>query len=579
VTAFPICFLVPARGGSRRVPGKNLQHVAGISLVGRAVRTGRAAASGLAGGPHAVICSTDDPAIAGVAAAWGAEVPFLRPSALADDDATSVDVALHALDVLEGRGRRFRALALVQPTSPLLDPADLRRAVEQFDAIETSVTSVVATHPAAWHQESVHGGTLESTASGADGRLLLAGAFYVIAPAELRETGRFVTAGRTFGVRIPANTAVDIDTEADLVRARSLADAAPIREVLIAGRSIGGGPCFLIAEAGVNHNGDEAIAHRLVDAAANAGVDAVKFQTFDPERLAAAEAPLAAYQRTAGPRDPGQREMLSRLVLPVEAWAALQAHAKDRGILFLSSPFDEASADLIERLNVPAFKVASGELTNHPLLAHLARKGRPLLVSTGMAVMREVDEALTTIRTSGDPPVGLFHCVSSYPTDPSDANLLAIRTLRAAFGVPSGWSDHSVGIALPIAAVTLGAAMVEKHLTLDRSMLGPDHPVSLEPEELRAMVTGIREAEAARGDGEKAPTPAERDVARVARRSLHWAADLAAGTLVTPAHLVSLRPGTGISPARRDALLGRPLRADVSAGTAVGPTDVEGSDG
>jgi N,N'-diacetyllegionaminate synthase len=578
-TALPICFLVPARGGSRRVPGKNLEHVAGIPLVGRAVRSSHLAAAGLAGGPHAVVCSTDNPAIAEAAMTWGAEVPFTRPAALADDVATSVDVALQALEVLEGMGRRFRALALVQPTSPLLDPADLRLAIEQFDEFEAPVTSVVESHPAAWHHESVDGARLDPVTSSTGGRLLLAGAFYVIAPVELHQTRRFVTAGRTLGARIPANTAVDVDTQSDLALARALADAAPIRNVSVAGRSIGGGPSFLIAEAGVNHNGDEAVAHRLVDAAADAGVDAVKFQTFDAERLAAAGAPLAAYQRSAGERDPGQREMLSRLALPIEAWPTLQAHANDRGILFLSSPFDEASADLIDRLDVPAFKVASGELTNHPLIAHLARKGRPLLVSTGMAMMREVDEALATIRAAGDPPVALFHCVSSYPADPSDANLGAIRTLRAAFGVPSGWSDHSVGIALPIAAVALGADMVEKHLTLDRSMPGPDHRASLEPDELRAMVAGIREAEAARGDGEKVPTAAERDVARVTRRSLHWACDLPAGTFVTPAHLVSLRPGTGMSPARQDGLLGRALRSNVVAGTVVRPADVEGSDG
>jgi N,N'-diacetyllegionaminate synthase len=578
VTDAPVCFLVPARGGSQRVPDKNLQHVAGIPLVGRAIRAARTAAAGIAGGPHAIVCSTDDQAIAEAARAWGAEVPFLRPATLADDSATSVAVALHALDRLESSGRRFRALVLLQPTSPLLDPADLIRAIHVFEAAGVSVTSVAESHPAAWHWESDDDGTLQPAASREDGRLLLAGAFYVISPTELRTKRRFVTPGHTLGARIPAFTAVDVDTTADLELARRLADAAPIQPVTVAGRSIGGGPCLVIAEAGVNHNGDLSIAHRLVDAAADAGADAVKFQTFDPDRLAAADAPLAGYQRTAGERDRGQREMLASLALPNEAWAALQAHSSDLGLVFLSSPFDEASADLLDRLDVPAFKVASGELTNHPFIAYLARKGRPLLVSTGMATMREVDEVLVAIAASGNPPVALFHCVSSYPADPADANLQAIRTLRAAFGVPVGWSDHTPGIAMPIAAVALGADLVEKHLTLDRSLPGPDQRASLEPSELAAMVAAIRDTEVARGSGEKAPAPAEREVALVARRSLHWAADLPAGTLVTPEHLVSLRPGTGISPARREAFIGRTLRWDAVAGAAVRPADVEESD-
>jgi N,N'-diacetyllegionaminate synthase len=575
VTAAPVCFLIPARGGSRRLPGKNLQRVAGIPLVGRAIRAARTAAAHLPGGPHAIVCSTDDQAIADTAVLWGAEVPFLRPAALANESATSVDVALHALDALEANDRTFRALVLMQPTSPLLDPADLVRALHAYDVAGASLTSVVESHPVDWHWDSDADGTLLTAARGKDGRLQLAGAFYIISPTELRSTRRFVTPRVTLGAGIPAHTAVDVDTKADLVIAGGLADAAPIRTLSVAGRSIGDGPCFVIAEAGVNHNGDLSIAHRLVDVAADARADAVKFQTFDPDRLAAADAPLADYQRASGQQDRDQREMLRSLALPNEAWAALQAHAIDRGLVFLSSPFDEASADLIERLDVPAFKIASGELTNHPFIAYLARKGRPLLVSTGMATIREVDEALDTIASSGDPPVALFHCVSSYPADSADVNLNAIRTLRSAFGVPAGWSDHTVGITLPIAAAALGADLVEKHFTLDRRLPGPDQRASLEPSELLAMVAAIRETEAALGSGEKAPTPAERELARVARRSLHWTADLLAGTIVLQSHLASLRPGTGISPARLDAFVGRPLLHDVAAGTIVRPDDIE----
>ena len=573
----PVLFVIPARAGSKRVPGKNLEGVAGIPLVGWAVRAARIAAESLAGGPHEVVCSTDDESIATAAAAWGAESPSLRPAELATDDATSVDVAIHALDELEARGHAFRAVVLVQPTSPLMDPADLRRAIDEFDADGAPVTSVVESHPAAWHHELTSDGMLEAPLSG--GAAILAGAFYVIAPDELRATRAFVVPGRTRGCRISPETAVDIDTPADLALARALAAAAPItRPVHIAGRSIGAGPCFVIAEAGVNHDGDVGLAHRLIDAAADAGADAVKFQTFDPDRLAAADAPLAEYQAASGERDT-QRAMLARLALPTDAWAALQGHAKERRIVFLSSPFDEASADLLEGLDVPAFKLGSGELTNLPFIEHIARKGRPMLVSTGMALMSEVDAALGAIRRAGDPPVALFHCVSAYPADARDANLAAIRTMRSAFRVPVGWSDHTLGTTLPIAAVAMDADVVEKHLTLDSSRSGPDHAASLEPEQFAAMVAGIRETESARGTGDKVPTAAERDIARVARRSLYWAADLPAGTVAAAEHLAALRPATGLSPASLTTILGRRLAVDVHAGSAVALDQLEDRDG
>ena len=574
----PVCFLIPARGGSRRVPGKNLEEISGIPLVGWAARAARIAAEGLSGGPHPVICSTDDPAIAEAATTWGAEVPFDRPAELATDDANSVDVALHALEALEAKGRRFRALALVQPTSPLLDPADLRRAVEAVERDGQPVTSVVETHPAAWHHGLDADGGLSAVDLADDARstgstTLLSGAFYVITPDALRAARSFVPGG-TQGLPVAPETAVDIDTPSDLVLARALADAAPIRRpVTIADRALGEGRCLVIAEAGVNHDGNVDIAHRLVDAAADAGADAVKFQTFDPDRLAAADAPLAAYQAAAGERQ-DQRAMLARLALPSEAWPALQAHAGERGIVFLSSPFDEASADLLDRLDVPAFKVGSGELTNLPFLAHLASKGRPLLVSTGMAVMAEVDAALGAIRRAGDPPVALFHCVSAYPADAADANLAAIRTMRAAFRVPVGWSDHTPGITLPIAAVAMGAELVEKHLTLDRARSGPDHAASLEPAAFAAMVEAIRETETARGSGRKQPTPAEADVARIARRGLYWTSDIPAGTAVAADHVAALRPATDLPPAMLETILGRRLRSTARAGTPVRATDL-----
>ena len=328
-----VLFVVPARGGSVRIPGKNLQEVAGIPLVGHAVRQACAAAGVVPGGPHAVVCSTDDPEIAACARAWGAEVPFERPASLATADSTSVDVAVHALDALAAAGRTYRALVLVQPTSPLTIPADLVAAIARFDddPDHASLASVTATHPAAWHVAGSPG-ALEPTADSADH--MLTGAFYVIAPDELNRERVFVASGRTAGFVVPPDRSVDVDEPIDLVVAEAVARARPVRILTLGTHEVGTGGCLVIAEAGVNHNGDLALAHQLVDAAAAAGADVVKFQTFAPERLASAGAPSAEYQRAAGVTADGQREMLARLALATDAWPELREHAEKRGLIF-----------------------------------------------------------------------------------------------------------------------------------------------------------------------------------------------------------------------------------------------------
>lgn len=571
-----VLFLIPARGGSQRVPAKNLRTVAGIPLVGRAARTARLAARDLVSGPHRVVCSTDDPSIAAVARRWGAETPFERPASLATADATSVDVALQAVGALAAEGSRFRALVLVQPTCPLTEPADLVAAVERFDAGGgAGVVSVAETHPASWHHALRADDALSSVAAD-DARAILTGAFYVVDPAALARSRRFVESGSTIGLRVEPERSVDVDEEADLVIAEALAAARPARTFGIGGRRIGEGSVFIIAEAGVNHEGDPALAHRLIDAAAETGADAVKFQTFDPDALAAAGAPKASYQETTGDAGDDQRAMLARLALPADAWAGLRDHAQDRGLVFLSTPFDDGSAELLDGLDVPAFKVGSGELTNLPFLARLARRGRPLLISTGMADMAEVATAVDAVMAAGGPSLALFHCVSSYPARPEDANLRAIETLRRAFGVPTGWSDHTPGTELALAAAAAGASLVEKHLTLDRAMPGPDQRTSLEPDEFARMVAGIRAVTDALGTGDKVPVEAERAIAAVARRSLHWVRDLPARTTITDEDLTSLRPGTGLPPGRGVDVIGRTTARAVAAGTMIVAIDVEG---
>lgn len=573
--AASVLFLIPARARSERLPGKNLRLLGGIPLVGRAVRAALAAARSLDGHGHRVVCSTEDDAIARVASEWGAEVPFVRPPELAADSADVADVAVHALERLEAQGQRFAALALVRPSSPLVLPEDLAAAVRSF--LGGPGQPVASVSPALHGGQSFHliDGCLHVLDTPGGAVVALNGAVVVADPDSLRRTRRLVEPGRTLACVMPVERGARVDTPAALYHCEALLSASNPR-VEVAGRAIGSGaPCFVIAEAGVNHNGEAELAHRLVDAAADAGADAVKFQTFDPDLLATADAPRAEYQERATGQGGSQHEMLRQLALPREAHAELAEHARRRGILFLSSPFDAGSADFLHELGVPAFKIPSGELTNHPFLAHLARKGRPLLVSTGMSRMVEVAAAVDAIRAEGDVPLALFHCVSSYPTEPRHANLRAVATLRNAFGVPAGWSDHTPGTDVALAAVALGADLLEKHLTLDRTLPGPDHQASLEPDELERLVLELREVELALGDGEKEPQPTEAAVAAVARKSLHWAADLSAGTLVAEQHLRALRPGTGLPPSRLHGLAGRRLRHAVSGGAQVREGDLE----
>jgi N-acetylneuraminate synthase/N,N'-diacetyllegionaminate synthase len=339
-------------------------------------------------------------------------------------------------------------------------------------------------------------------------------------------------------------------------------------------RQVGDGqPVFFVAEAGVNHDGSIDTAMALVDAAASAGADAVKFQIFRTELVISPDAPKAAYQLE---RDPGISlfEMVQELELEPEAFRILVDHCRERSIRFLATPFDEESADVLEALDVGAFKIGSGELTNHPFLEHVARNGRPMIVSTGMSTMGEVEAAVDVIASAGDPPLALLHAVSNYPADPHDVNLRAMSALQERFGVPVGYSDHTLGIAVALAAVALGATMIEKHITLDRTRPGPDHAASIEPSELAELVRGARAVESALGTGVKAPAESEGPMRLIARRSLVLSRSKVGGEEITAADLVSLRPGDGISPSDTSAVIGRRLMRDMPAGSLLAWEDL-----
>ena len=324
----------------------------------------------------------------------------------------------------------------------------------------------------------------------------------------------------------------------------------------------------IIAEAGVNHDGDVSKALALVDAAAEAGADIVKFQTFQASALATAAAPRAAYQvRQTGSAD-SQLEMLRRLELDPAAYARLVERCAVRGVAFLSTAFDDASLDLLLRLDMPYFKVPSGEITNLPMLRRIGAAGRSVLLSTGMASLGDIEAALEALEAAGTPraSVTVLHCTTEYPAPFDDVNLRAMVVMGAAFGTAVGYSDHTLGIEVPTAAVALGATVIEKHVTLDRAAPGPDHAASLEPAEFAAMVRAIRNVERCLGDGIKRPTARERANRIPARKSIVAARDLPAGHVLVDADLSVKRPGTGVSPMRWDEFIGRittrPYRAD-----------------
>lgn len=324
---------------------------------------------------------------------------------------------------------------------------------------------------------------------------------------------------------------------------------------------------LVIAEAGVNHNGDMALARRLVAEAAAAGADLVKFQSFRSDRLVVPGAPKARYQAASTDAAESQLDMIRKLELSRADHESLIEECGRHRIGFFSTAFDAESFDLLVELKLDRVKVPSGEITNLPLLRRFGRSRLPVIVSTGMATLGDIEAALAALETAGTrrEQITLLHCNTEYPTPMADVNLRAMQTLRDAFGVPVGYSDHTSGIEMPIAAVALGAVVIEKHFTLDRTLPGPDHPASLEPQELRAMVAAIRNIEVALGDGIKRPSPSEARNRAIARKSMVASRPIGAGEVFSETNVTAKRPGTGLSPMRWDEVMGRVARRDFAA--------------
>jgi N-acetylneuraminate synthase len=342
------------------------------------------------------------------------------------------------------------------------------------------------------------------------------------------------------------------------------------QEFTINDKKIGHGhPAFIIAEAGVNHNGDIHLAKELIDVAARSGADAVKFQTFKSEKVATYQAKKAEYQESATQSDESQLDMIRKLELPFEAFKELQEHARSKGLTFLSTPFDLESVDYLAGLDVPAFKISSGELVNPLLLKKAVNYRKPIILSAGMATLGEIESALGLISKGGENRLALLHCVTSYPAPIEIANLRAIQTLRNTFKTIVGYSDHTLGITATIAAVALGAKVIEKHFTLDKKLPGPDHKASADPEELDKMIQEIRKTEASLGNGTKVPSQVELDIAKIARRSIVAARDLKKGEIITEDAIDLKRPAEGLPPKYLNLILGKKLNQDVESDSFI----------
>lgn len=327
---------------------------------------------------------------------------------------------------------------------------------------------------------------------------------------------------------------------------------------------------IIIAEAGVNHNGDYGNAKKLILAAANAGADYVKFQTFKADKIVNKTAGKAEYQvKNINDEDNSQYAMLKKLEMPEQWHYDLDRYARQKGIAFLSTGFDEDSIDFLDRLNIPIFKIPSGEITNKPYLEHIATKGKPIIISTGMADMKEIKEAVAVITGKGIPleMITILHCNTEYPTPMNDVDLLSMNTIGKELGVKVGYSDHTLGIEVPIAAVALGAIVIEKHFTLSRTMVGPDHKASLEPSELKEMVIAIRNIEKAiSGSGLKQASQSEMKNIISARKSIHINKTIEKGEIIKQTNLIMIRPGDGISPMLIEQVLGRTVNSQLEHG-------------
>jgi len=578
--------IVPARGGSKGIPKKNIIDVAGKPLIAYTIEQGLASQH-----IDGVFVSTDDPDIKKVAKEYGADI-IDRPDALAGDESPTLEALRHGIAFLnKEKGVGAENIILLQATTPLRRVEDIDSAISLYfdEDADAVVSGVIAPHSynPYWAKkiadEQLH--MMFDSEKIANRRQDLPEIFWhngqiYIAGKELLLSHGDWYRGKCLPYICPEETFVNIDTLHDL----SLADNL-IREqrrqmvsqitLRIGEKAIGyGKPCFIIAEAGINHNGDLNLALKLVDAAAKAGVDAVKFQFFDPANVATPATSLANYQQKNIGSTGNQIDMLKKVALTESDLGKLKLYAEKKGLIFLCTSHSGVNEfKILDRMGVAAYKVGSGDLLNLPVLQYLAGTGKPIIMGTGMATMKEVKMIARFLKQSGSRQFVFLHCTTEYPCPFDQINMKALSTMMDEIECPIGYSDHSLGIEVPLMAVSLGACVLEKHFTLDRMLPGPDHQASILPDKLAKMVRQVRNIENARGKAQKMPTAGEIETALVARKSLVYAGDRPEGTVLGEDDIMIKRPGTGLSPLRYFEILGKKIKRSVLKNGLVDPKD------
>lgn len=566
--------IIPARGGSKRIPGKNIKPFFGKPMMQYSIDA--ALECGLF---DQVVVSTDSEEIAAVARKLGASVPALRPAELANDFTPTFPVLMNAIAELIPNGKEYTYACRITATAPLIDKKYIQQGYELISTKKVCSVLSVTTFPYPIMRAFKLNEQGELRWMWPEHELTrsndLPEAYHDAALFTWFDVQKFLKNGRTImpdtlPVRIPRHLVQDIDTPEDwevaenIFRGQKRGGSVSSPAIRIGKREVSeSAPCFVISEIGANHNLDINNAYKLIDLSVEAGADAVKFQSYKASTLYSRYVPRR--QLEGGGQGPEIYSLIESIQMPYDWHAPLKKYCDQKGIIFLSTPFDHEAVDSLEAVGMPAYKIASSEIGDPLLLKKIARTGKPIIMSTGKADLQEVETALRWIHEEGNKQVVLLHCTVSYPAKYEAMNLRAMLTMKEKFQTLVGLSDHNLENITAVAAVAMGAKVVEKHITLSKTMPGPDHKFALEPEEFRQLVDWIRKTEVALGNGVKQLHASEEQGKKLGNRSLHVRDDLKAGHVVRLEDLIVKRPNLGIAPKELDAVVGKKLKRDVKA--------------
>lgn len=581
-----ILFLVPARSGSKGIPNKNLVNLAGCPLLAFSIMAIRKALISIKNLNTKIIVSTDSKKIAEVAKFWGAEVPFLRPEELANDKSDIIDTILYTVKELKLR-KIFEPdiIFLIQPTSPLIEAKNILEALNLFLETKKPVISIAELEiPINWifclkdNKLEINKKVAHFRQKQKEKYYRPNGAIYISSIEDLKKNKSFY-AENTISYFMEYYQSIDIDYPEDLEVAQQMLEyrnKLNLKEIKIGNKKIGkNNPVFFIAEAGVNHNGNLEIAKKLIDIAVDSGANCIKFQTFKAENLLSKNAKKADYQLKTTPVNETQYEMIKKLELSEADFIEVKNYCDKRKIMFLSTPFDLESFEFLKKLNVDAFKVSSGDLTNYFLIKEIAKTKKPVILSTGMSYLYEVYNAINLIEEMGNEKIAILHCLTEYPAPVEELNLSVIRNMKLVFNYPVGFSDHTEGELASIASIPFGVSIIEKHFTLDKNLPGPDHKASLDPEELKNLIKNIRKVENSIGNGIKNPAKSEMKNRKLVRRSLFSKCEIKKGVVIEENFFEALRPGNGISPMEIKKLTGKKTKRLLKIGDIIKFKDLE----